>query len=98
MGLTIGKIRVEHFPPPQGVASDLVEELMEDASWNHYMAGEGRAWGYFCRSKIMRIAGRLVTERGYTAIQRAEIDAWIDSLPWDLEWQGEKYIDLYFED
>ena len=98
MALIVGQIQVKHFDPPPDAADDFVVELMEIASWSNYMAGEGRVWGHFTRSQLRKVADKVVAEKGLTNIERAEIDSWVDSLPWDADFGTERYIDLYFED
>ncbi len=97
MGVRVGKIETTYFDPPTEAGDDFVLALFLSASAD-YMGGEGRLWGNFTRSQMRNVADSLVAEKGYTNIQRAEIDAWVDSLPWDEEYEDEAYIDLYFED
>ena len=92
----VGKLKKTYIDPPTYVGYEFVRELVIDGSPD-YMGGEDRLWGNFTRSQMRRVADRLVAEKGYTNIERAEIDSWVDSLPWDGEWEGERYIDLYFE-
>ena len=100
MAISIGILRKEWLSVPPNIASDFVIELMEIASWNNYMGGEGRAWKDFSFSRVRDALDEYVAQRGLSDAQRQTIIMWVESWPWigGPDPDDERYIDLYFED
>ena len=83
MGLDIGIIRVDYLPRPSGPAYAFAWELAEQESAAGYMHGEGGSWGWLERGQVSALLERFATERGLSAPERARVEAWVASLPWD---------------
>ena len=83
MGLDIGIISIEYLERPSDIAYEFAWELAVEASTGGYMYGEGNNWGPFTRRRVRRLLESFSQQRSLTQEQTAEIQSWVDSLPWD---------------
>lgn len=78
MGLSVGVYKTEWLPRPErGPAYDFLSEL---AASTLMASSDGNAYGSFSKEDAEELAdGRYEDE----ADARAEVQTWLDSLPWD---------------
>ncbi len=86
MGLDIGIISIKYLERPGGRAYDFAWELAIEASANGYMYGEGNNWGAFTQRQVLQMLDDFAETQRLDASAKAEILAWVRSLPWD-DWQ-----------
>ncbi|MDE2901026.1 MAG: hypothetical protein OXN15_08410 [Chloroflexota bacterium] len=92
MGLDIGIIRVDYLPRPSGPAYAFAWELAGQETAAGYMTGEGGSWGWIERRQVSALLADFAARRGLSAPERARVEAWVASLPWD----GADAVELHF--
>ncbi|MBI2165466.1 MAG: hypothetical protein HYU29_03560 [Chloroflexi bacterium] len=86
MGLDIGIINITYLPRPQGLAYRFAWEMATEASTSGYMHGEGNNWAPFSQRKVLLMLDDFASRRSLPAPQKAEVLAWVRSLPWE-DWR-----------
>ncbi len=98
MSLIIGKLHTEYLDPPPDGVDDFVLELMWRYATSGYMSGEGRLWAAFSDSQLMRDVEEYANDNALSQDDRNVIEEWIETLPWDVEHDDERWVELYFFD
>ena len=83
MGLDIGIISINYLERPGGRAYEFAWELAVEASVYGYMYGEGNNWGAFTQRQVLHMLDDFAETQRLDASARAEVLAWVRSLPWD---------------
>ena len=83
MGLDVGIMSVQVLDRPRGNSYRFAWELAHEAASLGVMSGEGNCLGYFTRNEVRRLVVEFARQNGLTREQRAEVWAWVESLPWD---------------
>ncbi|MSQ41251.1 MAG: hypothetical protein EXR55_06330 [Dehalococcoidia bacterium] len=83
MGLDIGIITITHLERPDGVAYEFACQMAIEASVHGYMTGEGNNWAGFTQRQVLAMLDEFTEHRNLDASAKAEIRAWVQSLPWD---------------
>ena len=83
MGLDIGIISINYLERPRGNAYQFAWELAVEASAYGYMHGDGNNWGAFTQRHVLRMLDEFAEKQTLDASAKAEILAWVRSLPWD---------------
>ena len=86
MGLDVGIIAIKYLERPRGRAYDFAWELAIEASASGYMHGDGNNWGAFTQRQMLHMLDDFAETQRLDASTKAEILAWVRSLPWD-GWQ-----------
>ncbi len=97
MGLDIGIFTVKYLERPRGRAYDFAWELAIEASANGYMHGDGNNWGAFTQRQVLHMLDDFAEKQRLDASAKADILAWVRSLPWD-GWQDNVVFDDTTED
>jgi len=88
MGLDIGIISITYLPRPRGIAYDFAWEMAHEASVSGYMHGDDNNWGAFSQRQVLEMLEDFATRRNLPDLVKADILAWLRSLPWD-GWQDD---------
>ncbi len=83
MGLDIGIISINYLERPRGRAYEFAWELAVEASAFGYMHGEGNNWEAFTQRQVLHMLDDFAERQKLDASAKAEILAWVKSLPWD---------------
>lgn len=83
MGLDIGIISMQFLERPRGIAYEFAWELAAEANAFGYMGGPDNSYGPFTRRRVRRMLRNFAERKSLSQEQTAEIESWIDSLPWD---------------
>ena len=83
MGLDIGIMSVNVLDRPRGHTYQFAWELAHEASAYGVMHGPGNSVGYFTKNQVRRLIVAFARQNGLSREQRAEVWAWVESLPWD---------------
>ncbi|MBI2872583.1 MAG: hypothetical protein HYY00_05260 [Chloroflexi bacterium] len=83
MGLDIGIIHIQYLARPHGWAYKFVWELAIEASGSGYMHGDGNNWGPFTQRHVLQMLDEFAGDKGLDATAKAEVLAWVRSLPWE---------------
>ena len=83
MGLDIGIITINYLERPRGNTYQFVWELAHEASAYGYMHGDGNNWGAFTQRQVLHMPDQFAEKQTLDPSARAEILAWVRSLPWD---------------
>ena len=86
MGLDIGIISITYLERPRGFAYEFAKEMAVEASVAGYMHGEGNNWGAFTQRQVLGMLDEFANHRNLPDLVKADILAWLRSLPWD-GWQ-----------
>ena len=86
MGLDVGIISINYLERPRDNTYQFAWELAIEASVNGYMYGEGNNWGAFIQRQVLHMLDDFAETQRLDASAKAEILAWVRSLPWD-GWQ-----------
>ena len=92
MGLDIGIMSVNVLDRPRGNTYRFALDLAWEASVYGVMHGPGNSVGYFTKNQVRRLVVAFARQNGLSREQRAEVWAWVESLPWE-----EEGIELYFD-
>ena len=92
MGLDVGIIHVSYLERPSGVAYDFALAMSEEETAFGYMSGEGGCWGWVAREQVAWLLADFAARRGLSAEERAQVWAWVESLPWN----GADALELHF--
>jgi hypothetical protein len=79
MGLDVGVVSIEYLERPQGAAYEFIQHLAAVAS----CIGEGNAFGFYLREEMEEEAKGFLARMEASPEQVAEIEKWIEKLPWD---------------
>ena len=83
MALSIGVMSVAYLETPTGLAYQFAREMAQTATYAGNTWGETNVWAPFTRDEIDELLGEFVKDQGLTPEQVAEVQAWLETLPWD---------------
>lgn len=83
MGLDVGIMTVRYLERPRGTVYEFAWELAHEASVNGYLHGDGNNWGPFTQRQVLHMLDDFAEKRGLDPTAKAEVLAWVKSLPWD---------------
>ena len=86
MGLDIGIITINYRERPRGSTYQFAWQLAVEASANGYMHSDGNNWGAFTQRRLLHMLDEFAEQQTLDTSAKAEILAWVKSLPWDA-WQ-----------
>ena len=92
MALSIGVMSIAYLETPNGLAYQFASEMARTASYADNTWGETSCWAPFTRDEIDELLDDFTVEKSLTQDQKAEVWAWVDSLPWDGD-DLELYLD-----
>ena len=93
MGLDIGIMTYEKLGrPKRGPAYQFaVDEMCTHACAMGFMSGDSNSYGWFEKDEVLEMLDGFAERQSLTQDQKAEVWAWVESLPWDGD-----YIELHF--
>ncbi|MBI4328994.1 MAG: hypothetical protein HY685_03910, partial [Chloroflexi bacterium] len=97
MGLDIGIIRITYLDRPRGITYDFAWEMAQEASVSGYMHGEGNNWAGFTQRQVLGLLEDFANRRNLPDLVKADILAWLRSLPWDA-WDDDLDISVAQDD
>ena len=83
MALSIGVMSIAYLETPSGLAYQFAGEMARTATYAGNTWGETSVWAPFTRDEIDELLGEFTEEKGLTPKQVAEVQAWLETLPWD---------------
>ena len=83
MALSIGVMSIAYLETPSGLAYQFAGEMARTAIYAGNTWGETNGWAPFTRDDIDELLDEFSTENSLTPGQVAEVQAWLESLPWD---------------
>ena len=79
MATDVGKVNIEYLERPTGIAYKFMKHLAENAN----CVGDGNAFGFYLRKEVEQEAKDFVSRANASPDQAAEVNQWVESLPWD---------------
>ncbi len=92
MALSIGVMSIAYLETPSGLAYEFARAMARTATYAGNTWGETSLWAPFTRDEIDELLDEFAEKRGLTTEQVAEVQTWLETLPWD----GDD-LELYFD-